>query len=170
MRPNRLVGTIGSAVAAALLATACVEMKQSTPSSPTSTTTSPSTSSNTQVSSVLNTGGWSSVTQKATTSFNPGECGNFQWQITTMTTTSATGTFSAVCAGNLTLTGAAEGKMEGITANITVSGTGSSPTVPSCTFSISAVAVPQTLDTVKLTYSGNVCGMPTSGTEILRKP
>ena len=162
---------IGAAVlAVAVLTSACVEVKHeaTTPTSPSST--SASTPSSTPVSNVLNTGAWSSATQKATSAFIPGECGNFKWQITTMTTTSATGTFSAVCAGNLALQGSAEGKLEGISANITVSGTGSSPTIPSCTFAISAVAIPQTLDTVKLTYSGNVCGMTTSGTEILKKP
>jgi hypothetical protein len=169
MRPKPFVGSAVLALALAVITTACVDVKHetTTPSSPSSTSSS---SSSDQVSTVLKTGSWSSVTQKATSSFNPGDCGNFQWQITTMTTTSATGTFSAVCAGDLALKGSAEGKLEGITANITVSGTGSSPTVPSCAFSISAVAVPQTLDTVKLTYSGNVCGMTTSGSEILKKP
>jgi hypothetical protein len=169
MKQKAFVGI--TALALAVLVTACVEVKHetTTPVSPSSSST-PSSSASTQVSTVLNAGSWASVTQKATSSFNPGDCGNFQWQITTMTTTSATGTFSAVCSGGLALQGAAEGKLEGISANITVTGTGSSPTIPSCTFSITAVAVPQTLDTVKLTYSGNVCGMTTSGTEILKKP
>jgi len=172
MRQKQYFGATVLALAVAVLTAACVEVKHeaTTPTSPSSTSASTSTPAGTQVSSVLNTGAWSSVTQKATSSFNPGDCGNFQWQITTMTTTSATGTFSAVCAGGLALKGTAEGKLEGISANITVNGTGSSPTIPSCTFSISAVAIPQTLDTVKLTYSGNVCGMTTSGTEILKKP
>ena len=172
MRKTPFFGMAVLALALAMVVTACVDVRHetTTPASPSSSSGSSSSSASTQVSSVLKTGSWASVTQKATTSFNPGECGNFQWQILTMTTTSATGTFSAVCAGGLALQGAAEGKLEGITANITVSGTGSSPTIPSCTFSISAVAVPQTLDTVKLTYSGTVCGMTTSGTEILKKP
>lgn len=170
MRQKQLIGAAVLGLAVAVLTAACVDVKReaTTPTSPSST--SSSTSSTTQVSSVLNTGAWTSVTQKATSSFNPGDCGNFQWQITTMTTTSATGTFSAVCAGSLALKGSAEGKLEGLTANITVSGTGSSPTIPSCTFSISAVAVPQTLDSVKVTYNGNVCGMTVSGTEVLKKP
>lgn len=157
-----------TALALALAVTACVEVKRetTTPTSPSSNPSSPSAP--TQVSGVLNSGAWTS--QNVATSFNPGQCGNFQWQITTMTATSATGTFSAVCAGELALKGTAEGKLEGLTANITASGTGSSPTIPTCTFSITAVAIPQTLDTVKLTYSGTVCGMTTSGTEILKKP
>jgi len=169
MKQKPLIGI--TALALALLVTACVDVKHetTTPVSPTDSSSS-SSSASTQVSTVLKTGSWASTTQKASASFNPGECGNFQWQILTMTTTSATGTFSAVCAGGLTLQGNAEGKMEGVAANITVSGTGSSPTIASCTFSISAVATPQTLDTVKLTYSGNVCGMTTTGTEILKKP
>ena len=172
MRQKPFIGMTVLALALAVAVTACVDVKHetTTPVSPSSDSSSSSSSSSAQVSSVLKTGSWASTTQKATASFNPGECGNFQWQILTMTTTSATGTFSAVCAGGLALQGSAEGKLEGITANITVSGTGSSPTITSCTFSISAVAVPQTLDTVKLTYSGTVCGMTTSGTEILKKP
>jgi hypothetical protein len=172
MKTKQFIGTTVLALALAVITSACVDVKHetTTPSSPSSSPSSPSSSPSGQVSNVLNTGAWASTTQKATSSFNPGECGNFEWQITTMTTTSATGTFSAVCAGGLALKGSAEGKLEGITANITVSGTGSSPTISSCTFAISAVAIPQTLDTVKLTYSGNVCGMTTSGTEILKKP
>jgi len=173
MTQKQFVGAAVLAVAVALLTVACVDVKHeaTTPTSPSSTSSSTSSiPASTQVSSVLNTGAWTSVTQKATSSFNPGDCGNFQWQILTMTTTSATGTFSAVCSGGLALKGTAEGKLEGMTANITVSGTGSSPTIPSCTFSISAVAIPYTLDTVKVTYNGNVCGMTTSGTEILKKP
>jgi len=172
MRTKLSAGTTVLALALAIVTSACVEMKReaTTPMSPSASPASPSSSPSGQVSGVLNAGAWSSVTQRVTSSFNPGDCGNFQWHITTLTTTSASGTFSAVCAGGLALSGTAEGKMEGISANITVSGTGSSLTIPSCAFSISAVAVPQTLDTVKLTYSGNVCGMTTSGTEILKKP
>jgi len=172
MRTKLFVGTAVLALALAVITSACVDVKHetTTPSSPSSSPSSPTSSPSGQVSNVLKTGAWASTIQKATSSFNPGECGNFEWQITTMTTTSATGTFSAVCAGGLALKGSAEGKLEGVSANITVSGTGSSPTIPSCTFSISAVAIPQSLDTVKLTYSGNVCGMTTSGTEILKKP
>ncbi len=170
MHQRSFIAPTAFALALAVAVTACVEVKRETtgPTSPSSNPSSPS--SPTQVSGVLNSGAWTSTTQKVATSFNPGECGNFQWQITTMTATSATGTFSALCAGDLALKGTAEGKLEGLTANIIVNGTGSSPTIPTCTFSISAVAIPQSLDTVKLTYSGNVCGMTTSGTEILKKP
>jgi hypothetical protein len=172
MEQKPCIGMTVLALALATAVTACVDVKHetTTPASPSSNSSSSSSPSSSEVSSVLKTGSWASTTQKATASFNPGECGNFQWQILTMTATSATGTFSAVCAGGLALQGSAEGKLEGITANITVSGTGSSPTIQNCTFSISAVAIPQAVDTVKLTYSGNVCGMTTSGTEILKKP
>jgi hypothetical protein len=168
MRQKQIIGA--AILAVAVLTMACVEVKHE-PTSPTSpSSTSTSTPASTQVSSVLTAGSWSSSSMASASSFNPGSCGNFQWSITTMTATSATGTFKAVCGGGLTLQGSAEGVMNGLSANITVSGTGSSPTIPSCTFAISAVAIPQTLDTVKLTYSGNVCGMTTSGTEILKKP
>lgn len=172
MTQKPIIAGVALAAALAITLTACVEVKHetTTPTSPSSGSSSGTSSSGTQVSNVLKAGAWSSTVQKASASFNPGECGNFQWQITTMTTTSATGTFSALCAGNLALQGSAEGKLEGVTGLITVTGTGSSPTIPSCTFNISAVAVPQSLDTVKITWNGNVCGMTTSGTEILKKP
>ena len=174
MRQKQFIGAAVLAVAVALLTVACVDAKRepTAPTSPssTSTSTSASTPANTQMSSVLTTGSWSSASAASAASFNPGSCGNFQWSITSMTTTSAAGTFKAVCGGGLTLQGSAEGVMNGLSANITASGTGSSPTTSSCTFALSAVAVPESLTTVKVTYSGNVCGMTTSGTEVLKKP
>ena len=40
-----------------------------------------------------------------------------------MTDTSASGTFKAICGGGLTLEGSAEGKLNGLTADLKASGT-----------------------------------------------
>jgi hypothetical protein len=166
MRQQQFIGA--AVLAVAVLTVACVDVKReaTTPTSPTST----SASTNTQVSNVLTTGAWSSASTLNASSFSPGSCGNFQWAITSMTTTSAAGTFKAVCGGGLTLQGSAEGTLSGFTANITANGTASTPTIPSCTFTLAAVAVPESTTSVKVTYNGNVCGIAVAGTEVLKKP
>jgi hypothetical protein len=156
MKRMNFVGVTGLALTLAMLFTACVEYKQTSPTSPT------------DVAKVLTTGSWSSATALAVSSFNPGTCGNFEWAITSLTTTSASGTFKAVCGGGLTLQGSADGTLSGLTATVNASGTATSSGV-GCPFTLLATAVPQSTDAVKVTYSGTVCGLAVSGTEVLQR-
>ena len=171
MRQKLLVKTTVLALALAVITSACVDGRReaATPVEPSSSPSSPTPSPSGQVSGVLSIGAWSSATQISSPSFAREVCGNFQWAISSLTTTSAAGTFKAVCGDGLTLQGTAEGTLSDNTAKITANGTASSAAVSSCTFTLSAVAVPQGLDSVRLTYTGNVCGMTVSGSDVLKK-
>jgi len=148
-----VVAVLGLAVSAA----ACVETRHEGPTSPT------------QVLAVLSSGNWSSTSAKAPTSLDIGSCGNLQWNITSLTDTAASGTFKATCGGGLTLEGSAQGKLNGLTADLAASGTvgGAGMT---CVFSISGTAVPEGLDSVRITYAGSTCLGPLAGSEVLKKP
>jgi len=155
MKRMRLLA-VTMAAGLAVVAAACVETKHEGPTSPT------------EVAKVLATGNWTSVATAASTSFNPGSCGNLEWAITSMTDTSAAGTFKATCGGGLTLEGSAEGKLNGLTADLKASGTVTGAGI-SCPFSLTGTAVPEGLDTVRINYSGTTCLGPVSGSEVLKK-
>jgi hypothetical protein len=155
MRHLRPAAAVGLALVATL-AVACVETKHEGPTSPS------------EVTKVLATGSWTSAATAAPSSFNPGSCGNLEWKIDSMTGTSASGTFKATCGGGLTLSGSAEGKLNGLTAELSASGTvaGQGTT---CPFSLAGTAVPEGLDTIRVNYSGTTCLGPVSGSELLKK-
>ena len=143
---------IGIAVTAA----ACVQTKYEGPTSPS------------DVAKVLATGSWTSAATAVSSSLNVGSCGNLEWTITSMTDTSASGTFKATCGGGLTLQGSAEGKLNGMTADLSASGTVTGAGI-SCPFSLTGTAVPESLDTIRINYSGTTCLGPVSGSEVLKK-
>jgi len=151
----RLVAAIGLVLVAAFVA-ACVETRHEGPTSPS------------EVAKVLATGSWASAATAASSSLNPGSCGNVEWKITSMTGTSASGTFKATCGGGLTLSGSAEGKLNGLTAELNASGTVTGDGV-NCPFSLAGTAVPEGLDTIRVNYNGTTCLGPVSGSELLKK-
>jgi hypothetical protein len=155
MRHFRFAGVLG-AVGLAVAALACVETGHESPASPT------------EVAKVLGTGSWTSAATAAPAVFNPSSCGNLEWKIATMTPTSASGTFKATCGGGLTLEGKAEGTLSGLTANLKADGTMTGSGV-SCPFALTGTAVPEGLDTVRVTYNGTTCLGPVSGSELLKK-
>jgi hypothetical protein len=155
MRHMKLVGMLG-AVGLAVAALACVETKHESPVSPS------------EVAKVLSTGSWTSAATAASTALNPGSCGNLEWKIATMTPTSASGTFKATCGGGLTLEGSAEGTLSGLTANLKADGTVTGAGI-NCPFGLTGTAVPEGLDSVRITYSGTTCLGPVSGSEVLKK-
>ena len=144
------------ALGVAVLPAACVETRHEGVTSPS------------QVLAVLSAGNWSSTSAKAPTSLDIGSCGNLEWKITSMTDTSASGTFKASCGGGLTLEGSAEGKLNGMTADLKASGTVSGAGV-NCPFSLTGMAVPEGLDKVRINYSGTTCLGPVSGSEVLTR-
>jgi hypothetical protein len=150
------VVTLAMAAGITLVAAACVETRHEGPTSPS------------EVAKVLATGSWTSAATAASSSFNPGACGNVEWKITSMTGTSASGTFKATCGGGLTLSGSADGKLNGLTAELSASGTVSGEGV-NCAFSLAGTAVPEGLDTIRVNYNGTTCLGPVSGSELLKK-
>jgi hypothetical protein len=155
MTKMRTAGTI-VAVALAVAAMACVETKHEGPTSPS------------EMVKVLTTGSWTSAATAASTAINPGSCGNLEWKITSMSDTAASGTFKATCGGGLTLEGSAEGKLNGLAADLKADGTVTGLGI-SCPFGLTGTAVPEGLDAVRINYSGTTCMGPVSGSELLKK-
>jgi hypothetical protein len=106
-----------------------------------------------------------------TQALNPSTCGNLQWAIASQTATQISGTFSAQCAGGISLSGTATGQIGNPQSMpVTIEGTGSMPGFPSCPFSIQGTGTAVENNTaVQVTYSGTTCVGPVRGTETLRK-
>ena len=134
----------------ALAAAACVEYKHDGPTSPSGVLQS------------LTAGLWTSAG-----TIDPNACGNFQWQITELTASSATGTFSATCAGGITLAGSAEGTLSGSTLNWRASGTAGTP-IGDCPFTLTGTANLESAG-IRVNYSGTTCVGPISGSQLLTK-
>ena len=95
-------------------------------------------------------------------------CGNFRWNVTEYTGTTAAGSFGATCQGNLNLDGTARGELVGSVINWSAAGIASAPGMPSCAISLNGTATLKD-DTIEVPYNGNTCLGPVSGTEILTK-
>lgn len=98
-------------------------------------------------------------------------CNNLKYTVTPTSATTATITFSATCAGNVAVNGTGTGTLSGSTLNWNAQGTIAQGTF-SCPFTFpngSNTAVPDGTNAVKVTYSGTVCGIPVSGSEVVHK-
>jgi hypothetical protein len=152
-RMRVLAATLAIGIA---MTAACVETRHEGPTSPS------------EVAKILATGSWTSAATAAPAGLNVGSCGNAEWKITSMTDTSASGTFKVLCGGGLTLEGSAEGKLNGATADLKASGNVLGAGT-NCPFSLTGTAVPEGLDKVRINYSGTTCLGPVSGSEVLTK-
>jgi hypothetical protein len=99
----------------------------------------------------------------------PSSCSNFVWTVSEQTSTRARGSFSAKCAGDLTVTGTAEGSFTG-PASIGWSGTANAtaPGLTSCTVTLTGTAE-LLVDSIRIPYSGDTCLGKVSGVETLRR-
>ena len=100
---------------------------------------------------------------------SPDSCTDFKWNVTEQTATSAKGNFSASCAGDLKLTGTAQGAFT-TSATIAWSGTANAtaPGLTSCAVSLSGTAELQ-VDSIRIPYTGDTCLGKVSGVEVLRR-
>jgi hypothetical protein len=125
----------------------------------TSTTTGPSA---TGVAAMMGT--WasaSSVIPSAST------CSDFKWNATEQTATRAKGSFSATCAGDLKVTGTAQGVLTG--SDITWSAEGDATTAGiACRITLTGTAEIGA-NSIRVPYSGDTCVGKVSGVEILNK-
>jgi hypothetical protein len=135
-----------------LAAGSCVEFKR--------TSTGPTSGGD--VIAGLSGGLWTS-----TGAINPNACGNFQWAITELTGTTVKGTFSATCSGGVTLTGTAEGTLNGAVLDWRANGTAQTP-VGNCPFAITGTANLEG-DGVRVNYTANTCVGTFRGSELLKK-
>lgn len=127
----------------------------------TSTITAPSGTSGAAAALV---GGWSSPQGASAQN----SCTGFTWTVTQTSGNTATGTFSATCFGNVSVTGNASGSLADTVLTWTASATAVVPNVTSCPITLSGTA--QLVgDTIQVPYTGTTCLGPVSGTETLKK-
>jgi hypothetical protein len=100
---------------------------------------------------------------------SPSTCTDFVWTVSEQTATTAKGSFSATCAGELKLSGTAQGAFTSPT-SITwgAQGNATAPGLPSCDIKLTGTATAGT-DTITVPYSGDTCLGKVSGIETLRK-
>lgn len=138
----------------ALAATACIGFERK------SSITGPSASG---VSAFI--GSWSSSNIIP----SPGACTDFKWDVTEQTAVSAKGNFSATCAGELKLTGSAQGQLtSGSSLTWSATGNATAPGLTSCAISLTGSAE-LLIDTIRVPYSGTTCLGNVSGVESLKK-
>jgi hypothetical protein len=99
---------------------------------------------------------------------SPSACSDFQWQVTQQSDTSAGGTFTATCAGDLKLTGSAQGVLAGSTITWTAQGNATAPGLTSCAIALTGTAELGT-DSIRVPYSGDTCLGKVSGVENLKR-
>ena len=109
-------------------------------------------------------GNWSSTNLVPSAS----TCSDFKWNVTEQTGISASGTFSATCAGDLKISGTASGTLSGSTINWNAQATASVPGPLSCAITLSGAAE-LAVDSIRMPYSGDTCLGKVNGVEVLRK-
>jgi hypothetical protein len=149
---NRLRLIILSATA--LAAAGCTSLERQ------STLTSPTAAGNNSL-----MGNWTSSTLIPT----PSTCTDFKWNVSEQTGTTAKGSFSATCPGDLKLTGTAEGAFTSAAAIAwSADGNATAPGLTSCAIKLTGTATVGT-DSIVVPYTGTTCLGPVSGIETLRK-
>jgi hypothetical protein len=154
---HHLTTFTGLALACTLAAGCDLFKRDSDPESP----TSPSTPA---VSMSVFAGTWASVTASTPAT----GCGTVRYTVTPIDTTSANVTFSATCAGNIQVTGSGSGKINGSSLDWSAQGLVGQGGV-NCPFTFTNGKAVEDPGGVKVTYSGTVCGIPVSGTEVVKR-
>lgn len=99
----------------------------------------------------------------------PSTCTDFVWNVSEQTAASAKGAFSATCAGDLKLTGTAQG---GFTSPVAIAwsaqGNATAPGLTSCAVSLTGTAALGT-DSISVPYAGDTCLGKVSGIETLKR-
>ena len=110
-------------------------------------------------------GTWSSISVS-----NPASgCGNLKYTVTPTTTSSAMVTFTATCASNIAVSGSGSGTLSGDTINWSANGLVAQGGV-NCPFTFTNGKATLGADgNVTVNYTGSVCGIPVSGTEVVKK-
>jgi hypothetical protein len=103
---------------------------------------------------------------------SPTSCRNVTYVVTPTSSTTATISFTATCASNVAVSGTGTGTLSGTTLNWNAQGTVSQGGL-TCPFTFPTgtgnTAVPDAAGAIKVNYSGTVCGIPVSGSEVLKK-
>ncbi len=102
---------------------------------------------------------------------SPQSCSNFQWTASQQTPTSARGSFSARCAGDLQVSGVAEGSFAPNTTSVinwSASGTATGPGITNCEITLQGTAE-LGVDSIRIPYSGRTCLGFVSGVQMLTR-
>lgn len=148
----------GALALACTVTAGCDLFRKDSSDSGTPTTPSPSVSLN------VFAGTWAS----ATASTPPTGCGSVKYTVTPVNTTTANVAFTATCAGNIQVTGSGSGQVNGSALDWNAQGLVSQGGV-NCPFAFANGKAVEDPGGIKITYSGTVCGIPVSGTEIVKK-
>lgn len=148
---------LGTLAFASVLASACS-------SSPMASPTSPSTSAATSSTMAALSGTWASSASSGTSAASASSaCSNVQYTVTPVGTDRATVTYGATCMG-IVIRGTGDGVASGNTATWNTAGSAGP-----CSFSLNGTATPVSNSSARITYTGTVCGMPVSGSEVLTR-
>ena len=109
-------------------------------------------------------GTWASITPATPAT----GCGTVKYTVTPVNTTTANVTFAATCAGNIQVTGSGTGQVNGSSLDWSAQGLVGQGGV-NCPFTFTNGKAVEDPAGIKVTYSGTVCGIPVSGTEIVKK-
>jgi hypothetical protein len=110
-------------------------------------------------------GSWTSSTLIPT----PSTCTDFKWNVSEQTGTTAKGSFTATCPGDLKLTGTAEGAFTSAAAIAwSADGNATAPGLTSCAIKLTGTATVGT-DSIVVPYKGTTCLGPVEGIETLTK-
>ena len=99
---------------------------------------------------------------------SPSSCSDFKWNVTEQTGTTAKGSFSATCAGDLKLTGTAQGTLNGSTIQWSANALANAPGVTNCSVSLTGTAEIG-VTSIRVPYSGDTCLGKVSGVETLSR-
>jgi hypothetical protein len=98
----------------------------------------------------------------------PSTCVDFKWNATEQTASTAKGSFSATCAGDLKVAGIAEGTLSGSIISWSAAGTAESPVIASCAITLNGTAE-LGVNSIRVPFSGNTCLGAVSGVEVLNR-
>jgi hypothetical protein len=154
---NHLIRAL--ALALACTAAAGCDLFEKDPDGSTPTTpTAPTVSLN------VFAGDWTS----ATASTPATGCGTVRYTVTPLSTTSGTVTFAATCASNIQVNGSGTGQINGSSLDWSAQGLVSQGGV-NCPFTFTNGKAVEDPGGIKITYSGTVCGIPVSGSEVVKR-
>ena len=161
---------LASALALACLLTAGCDPfnSSSSPSGSSSTPTSPTTPTTPTTSITAFAGTWQSAS--AATSLPVTGCGNLTYTVTPTGTNSATVVFAATCASAISVNGSGSGTLSGNVITWSASGLVGQGGV-NCPFSFNnnTATIDPTSKQMTIAYTGNVCGIPVSGSETVKQ-
>src|SRR3954470_9603928 len=167
MKPSLLL--LSSLVAAFAATSACSVERSSTVLGPSTTTAAAAgTSAPSLIGTWVVTGPATSATPSAVSALPDfSSCRNFTWEVTTQTSTDASGRFSAECGNGLVLSGTIAGRLAS-PASIPIIVNGSlNRASDTCTFSLTGEGQPVNSVTFHITYAGNTCLGPLQGSNTL---